>query len=156
MIVFDVNGVPVPQPRHRMRLLAGRNGAMHSYMAPSNHRIYGWRSRVALEARKHRPPQPWCGPVRVVLAFRIPAPQRVLRQRREEGGISNVWAVSKGDIDNYVKAVLDVLTDEGFWVDDSQVVSLQAAKVWVNNRQLAGCMVTVDYLCEGPKETHND
>ncbi len=86
MIVFDVNGVPVPQPRHRMRLLAGRNGAMHSYMAPSNHRVYGWRSRIALEARKHRPQEPWCGPVRVVLAFRIPAPQRVLRQRREEGG----------------------------------------------------------------------
>lgn len=151
MLGFEVNGVPVPQPRHRICL---RGGKTRTYMAPRSHRIHGWRTRIALAARHHRPPEPWCGPVRVALAFRIPAPTLVVGKRREEGVSRRMWAMQRGDIDNYAKAVLDVLTQEGFWIDDSQVVVLQAAKVWVSNRKIAGCRVTVDFLCQEPEETY--
>jgi Holliday junction resolvase RusA-like endonuclease len=33
-----------------------------------------------------------------------------------------------GDVDNYAKAILDVLTKKGYWPDDADVVCLQASK----------------------------
>ena len=36
----------------------------------------------------------------------------------------------RGDIDNYVKAILDAITKKGYWHDDDQVVVLTAVKRW--------------------------
>lgn len=36
----------------------------------------------------------------------------------------------RGDIDNYIKAVLDALTKKGYWNDDDQIVHLYAHKRW--------------------------
>jgi len=50
----------------------------------------------------------------------------------------------RGDVDNYVKGVLDVMTKSGnFWNDDAQVVSLQVVKRYTEVKQSeeAGCNV---------------
>lgn len=38
----------------------------------------------------------------------------------------------RGDIDNYIKAVLDALTKKGYWNDDDQIIHLYAHKRWPN------------------------
>jgi crossover junction endodeoxyribonuclease RusA len=40
---------------------------------------------------------------------------------------------SVGDIDKCARAILDALTDAGVFADDSQVVELDARKVWVGD-----------------------
>lgn len=41
----------------------------------------------------------------------------------------------RGDVDNYVKGVLDVMTKSGnFWNDDAQVVSLQVVKRYTDTK----------------------
>lgn len=41
----------------------------------------------------------------------------------------------RGDIDNYVKAVLDALTKKGYWVDDDQITVIHAAKRWPDDKE---------------------
>jgi Holliday junction resolvase RusA-like endonuclease len=36
----------------------------------------------------------------------------------------------RGDIDNYIKAVLDALTKKGYWNDDDQIIHIYAHKRW--------------------------
>ena len=36
----------------------------------------------------------------------------------------------RGDIDNYIKAVLDALTKKGYWIDDDQIITIEADKRW--------------------------
>ena len=49
-----------------------------------------------------------------------------------------------GDIDNYVKSVLDAITKNGtYWHDDSQVVHLTASKQYSPLTENAGIMVEI-------------
>lgn len=41
----------------------------------------------------------------------------------------------RGDIDNYIKAVLDALTKKGYWNDDDQIVTLHADKRWPSDKE---------------------
>ena len=41
----------------------------------------------------------------------------------------------RGDIDNYIKAVLDALTKKGYWNDDDQIVYIRAEKRWPNDNE---------------------
>lgn len=41
----------------------------------------------------------------------------------------------RGDIDNYIKAILDALTKKGYWNDDDQIVHLYAHKRWPNPKE---------------------
>lgn len=49
----------------------------------------------------------------------------------------------RGDIDNYVKAVLDVITKRGLWEDDSQVTRLTATKKFTAKGETAGVLVRI-------------
>jgi len=52
----------------------------------------------------------------------------------------------RGDIDNYVKAVLDVLTAAGVWADDSQVIDLRAEKCFAESAAAARTEIKVTEL----------
>lgn len=65
------------------------------------------------------------GPVIVSLSFRFPRPKRLLKKSSPSGAI---WCDGGGDVDNLAKAVLDCLTDAGWWHDDRQVVILHVLK----------------------------
>ncbi len=41
----------------------------------------------------------------------------------------------RGDIDNYIKAVLDALTKKGYWNDDDQIIHIYAHKRWPNPKE---------------------
>lgn len=49
----------------------------------------------------------------------------------------------KGDIDNYVKSVLDALTDAGAWDDDKIVETLYATKRFAAPYERAGIVLTI-------------
>jgi Holliday junction resolvase RusA-like endonuclease len=77
----------------------------------------GFEDELALVANVHRPAEPLSGPVEVswMACFAWPKPWPV--KRRMVGGPH----ITKPDRDNVDKAILDVLTQCGYWADDCQV-----------------------------------
>jgi hypothetical protein len=118
LITFFVAGEPKGQPRPRAYVRGSHAGVYNPDTAD------GWKRAIALQAAQHAPRTQIDGPITVQLTFRMPRPKRL---RRAEDQIAHV---ARPDIDNLVKAVLDVLTGLGFWGDDSQVSMLIAAKVY--------------------------
>lgn len=47
------------------------------------------------------------------------------------------FSMPNGDIDNYLKAILDVLTHAGYWEDDRQVVAIHSEKFFGNEPRTA-------------------
>lgn len=50
----------------------------------------------------------------------------------------------RGDIDNYIKAVLDALTKKHYWNDDDQIVHLYAHKRWPLPNEEAHFTVSIE------------
>jgi len=63
------------------------------------------------------------GPIKLSVTFCHKRPQRLNRKRDTAARIPKV---TKPDIDNLIKMVLDVLTKAEVWVDDNQVVQVVA------------------------------
>jgi Holliday junction resolvase RusA-like endonuclease len=133
-ISFFVEGNPVGQPRPRF------NGH-HAYTPKGP--IDGWKQALAWGCKAHRPKKPMLGPVKVWLTFWMPRPKsHLLRGMIREGAPE--YHCSKPDIDNLAKAVLDVLTKQGFYEDDSQVCGASFVKVYPAAHQpLSGVGVTI-------------
>lgn len=134
-MVFEVRGVPAPQPRPRA-VNAGRHARVYD---PGTARV--WRSRVAHLARvilaSETARKPYEGPIRLAVEFRLPRP------RAAKG---RAFPAVRPDLDNYLKALMDALTDAGVWKDDGQVVSVLATKTYAQERNLAGAKVSVEVI----------
>ena len=50
----------------------------------------------------------------------------------------------RGDVDNYAKGPLDVLTKSSFWLDDAQVINLQVEKVYSIDSEQVGVYIHVE------------
>lgn len=132
---FRVEGEPVPEPRPR------------AYVAPSGRasvyktkRAKDWARTVLVSARHARPPVPIAGPVTVVAVFHFRRPLRLSRKSDPPGLIPHVC---KPDLDNLLKPVLDALTRDRWWRDDSQVVRVLASKYYGRVGDGAGVEVMV-------------
>ena len=117
---FTLPGDPIPAPRPRFRVikLPGGKSTGSAYYA-------GKYKRYAKEAPKAIPESPIYfdkgTPVVVYVTFFIGRPKKPV----------NKYPV--GDLDNYVKAILDVITKNGtYWHDDAQVVYVNAVKSYTN------------------------
>lgn len=133
-IAFFASGVPAGQPRQRSFYKPGLGVRCYD---PGT--AEGWKSEVAAAARGHLPASPLKGEIRVEISFSLPRPKAHYRT----GANSELLRpgapgahVSKPDLDNLAKAVMDCLTRLGVWEDDSQVVSLWVTKQW--SRKLDG------------------
>lgn len=125
-IKFFVAGEPKPQPRPRAfaRKMGDKFVARVFDAGTAEH----WKSQIAIAAKPFLPATPIAGPVRLRVVFNLPRPKGHSRSNGELKASAPIWHVGRPDVDNYIKAVMDALTQIGLWVDDSQVCQLEAWK----------------------------
>lgn len=134
MITFFAHGEPKAQPRPRA---FSRNGKAHVYDAKT---AEGWKGQIAIAAMNCRPAKPLEGPISLDILFYFPRPKRLETKK----GLSVVYHTDKPDADNCAKAVMDCLTQLGFWKDDAQVVTLRVEKCYAPKDTAAGAKITIE------------
>jgi len=119
-IIIHVDGTPKPQPRPR----ATRAGLRARVYNPPSADVWKGSIRDSLRIRhKEILGKKFPGPIGLRVEFYFKAPT----------GFKDTFFAkhtAKPDIDNLLKPVMDVLTEEGIWADDSQVVEVSASK-WI-------------------------
>ncbi len=118
VISFVVDGTPVAQPRHRA---TARGGFVHHYL-PTEHPIHAYKQSIAIKASEQNVATIE-GAIRLDLLFSFLHPKRNKNHKAQ-------FKISKPDLDNLEKAVMDSLTDSGIWCDDAQVVEKHSAKIF--------------------------
>ena len=136
-ISFRVEGVPVAQPRHR----ASFRGGFAKMYIPKDHAIHHWKNSIARQAFEQ---------VENVCEHAVKVDVLFVFKARRKTEIGN-FKTSKPDIDNLLKAALDALTDAGMWSDDSQVVQVNAAKMFGATPYMEISITPVDFSVEQRK-----
>lgn len=118
MSVFTAMVLGVPVPQGSLRTL-GRGRVVHN----NDEKLRPWRDSIAWAVRERMDTSPPLeGPVEVTATFVLPRPQSAPKRR---------WAPDrKPDLDKLIRALLDGITAGGGWVDDAQVISMIAVKVY--------------------------
>jgi len=135
-ITFFVAGDPKPQPRPRAGTFQGKSRIYDPRTAE------GWKHRIASDAMKFRPSEPLTGPLAVYILFCFKRPQALMRKKDP---IDRIRHTKKPDIDNLVKAVLDELTQLGFWRDDNQICQITGTKWYImkEGEDIPGAMIII-------------
>lgn len=129
---FRVQGQPKAQPRPK----AFARGEHAKVYTPNT--AVEWKKRVRQAAEwQIRNREPLTGPVSVALTFEMPRAKKHFRTGRNadllRDGAPQEHDISE-DVDNLAKAVLDAMTNAGFWDDDRRVVELLVRKRWAEGR----------------------
>ena len=134
---FFVRGTPKAQPRAK----ATMRGKHASVYDPGT--AEGWKNCVVRDARPYRPDEPIEQPVSLSLVFLMPRPKRLMRKRDPRGVLPHA---SKPDRDNLEKAVLDALTQDGWFRDDCQVCGGSVEKLYHDKAGVPGCYIMVKVI----------
>ena len=118
LISFIVDGLPIAQPRHRA---TARGGFVQHYL-PSDHPIHAYKREIMVKASAQNVATIE-GAVRLDLLFSFLHPKKGKHRKAQ-------FKISKADLDNLEKGVMDGLTDAGIWIDDAQVVEKHSAKIF--------------------------
>lgn len=126
-LMVRVHGIPAPQGSKR-HVGNGR-------MIESSRKVGPWREAVkaAVLAATSRKPTALDGPVQVDITFILPRPKGHYGTGRNAGKVRTsapAEPTTKPDLDKLLRSTLDALTDVGAIRDDSQVVRIEAAKVY--------------------------
>lgn len=135
-ITILVRGIPKGQPRPRAFAFHGRARVYDPGTAEA------WKSEIALAARPYVPREPIAGPVSLVVCLWFPRPKSHYLRGAIRASAPAMY-VSKPDVDNAVKAVMDALTAIGMWRDDAQVCSLCVSKMYTAGDAKPGAMITI-------------
>lgn len=134
-------GEPKGQPRPR----AVNRGARAGMYDPGT--ADAWRKLVERHGRHLRPVAHIVEPVRMVVHFFLPRPQRLMGKKHPDGPIP---ALCKPDADNLAKAVMDELTEDkkkgriGWWKDDSIIFQLDAQKFYHSKTGKPGASIRIE------------
>lgn len=132
-----VPGLPAGQPR--ARAFARRIGARTVARMYSDKGADGWKRSVAMHGLRLRPAAPITTPISLHLDLWMPLP-------KSRAGENPGPHVCRPDLDNLVKAVMDALTDDGWWRDDALVWSLAATKQYAAPDAQTGATITVRWV----------
>ncbi len=144
-IRFVVRGLPVAQPRHKIRAFMPANGKRpiaQTYL-PSSHPVNDWKEAIregVTDAMQGRSPLVVALSVR--LTFGMPRPSSKVWKRK---AMPMYPHTAKPDVDNLAKAVLDALNGIAY-LDDRQVAHLEVFKVVVSGEQTEGLECTITHL----------
>jgi len=151
VIKLRVYGVPVPQGS--TRAFAVRKGGAPTgrvVVTGDNPKTKSWRQAIIDAAEDACTWRNSYDPLAVKLVFILPRPAVHYGRGRNAGSVKESaprWPISKPDLDKLCRAVLDALTDAGVWRDDSQVVTLAAAKMYGrDDSDRPGCEIEVSLL----------
>jgi Holliday junction resolvase RusA-like endonuclease len=106
--------------------------AVHAAIAPTE---YGTGKRMFM------------GDVAVTVHFLFERPKAHYGTGRNAGVLKDnapFYVSRTPDIDKCVRALLDPITEMRVWADDSQVVRLNAVKMYADLGEAAGAMVTIE------------
>lgn len=146
LISFFVPGEPKGQPRPRAFARKMGNGKFVARVFDAG-TAESWKSAIAAEAAQHKPAAPISGPVSLRLHFFMARPKSHFVASKPERGLRNgakYRHVGKPDADNLAKAVMDALTQCGwFWADDAQVAVLTVVKSYTESANGAGAWLTI-------------
>lgn len=117
MMSFVVFGKPIAQPRHRA---AARHGHIVHYL-PNAHPVHAYKKALIIEAKRHAKGMIE-GAVRLEILFSFAFP------KAKKG--TKEFKISRPDLDNLEKAVMDAMTDGEIWIDDAQVVDKRSIKIY--------------------------
>lgn len=135
-ISFFVSGQPKGQPRPRAFARKMGNGKFCARVFDAG-TAEAWKSQIAAEAFLYKPEQPIISPIRLRIRFFIARPKGHYIANKPERGLrpsAPEWHIGKPDADNLAKAVMDALTQCGwFWGDDAQVAVLTVAKRYADS-----------------------
>ena len=152
VLTFTTPGVPRPQGS--MTTWRDGGGKTRTRYRPN---VYEWRGLVTAAAATARVEAgDLCfreGPVRLLCVFRTPRPKSHYRTGKYAGELKESapqWAVGGGDLDKYVRAIGDSLTDAGVWSDDGQVVAISSTKKYVSGSEIPGVSVRVERVGGAP------
>lgn len=155
VIEFEVPGVPRPQPRARTRVVQPRGGRAfaHIYNPDSNKfwkrcMVTAARSamvRAVAEGGHQGIRLKWDQAVRVDVEAFFDPPAWMAKWLKRTPLECSLPMLEKPDRDNLDKVVLDVLTGEGWWLDDSHVYVGRVGKWYVRPGYAPGVKIRVQF-----------
>ena len=87
-------------------------------------------TRLAIGCDQFRPECPMTGAVQAKITFVFPFTKAEEKKHKDRAECLDFSTpkITRPDVDNCAKTLMDVLTKQGFWVDDSQVTTLILCK----------------------------
>lgn len=156
-----VGGEPAPQPRLNGRIAGPRHAQFIHFYTPDD--ADPWKRRVYKAMKPHLPEVPWDQPVRVEITIWIGRPDYLLEPKAPASAMP-CPTYGKGDVDNFAKAIMDVLTNitpkvgndgkvvreehRGLWKDDAQVVDLRVLKFYHAKGCGPGARIVAEHLVQ--------
>lgn len=141
LVQFSVFGTPKGQPRVR----AFARGGKASVFDPGT--ADGWKHLVVLAAASQQPKEPIDEMVAMSIIFLLPRPKRLCTKKAS--ALHLVPCTSKPDLDNAVKAVLDALTQAGWFKDDALVYSVFVEKYYADQGARPGANIRITWGADG-------
>lgn len=133
-----IEGEPVAQGRPRFSTI---NGHARVY-DPAKSRNYKKMVRSVAERHVSKPIDE---PLKLVIDVYKGIPKSFSKKKRSEAIEGNLRPITKPDIDNYIKGILDGLNGV-VWVDDNRIVSLTVNKFYSEQPR-----VEVEVICNNLK-----
>lgn len=127
MISLKILGIPQAQARPRV---ISRGGHTWTYSPKTD-----FYRLLYAEALAHRPQKPLDGPLHVIIRFYFPRPKNAPKDQ--------IWKDTRGDADNFLKGVMDALTEAKWWHDDGQVANVTVMKFY---GRIPGCQIQIEQL----------
>lgn len=144
MIFFQVNDVPIAQPRqrHAVKFSKRQNRHFVQNYIPGDDPVQAWREHVQIMARQAYQGEPLDGvPISLAVKFLMPRPKAMR-------GTDRAWHLTRPDCDNLVKAVKDALTGI-CWKDDAMVCREVISKEYHAADEQPGASVMIEVIKNG-------
>lgn len=149
MITFFVPGEPKGQPRPRAFAFTPKGGGKPTARMFTPDNAKDFKGRIYVFAGQHRPQAPMLAAVSVEIIAIFPRPKCHYGTGRNAATLkadAPRHHCGKPDRDNVEKAVLDALTQLGFWRDDGQVCQGSLTKLYADSPDEVGCSITIKEL----------